>query len=64
MATRKTVVEITPATLKRVKEIKKKSGVAIGRLADRGLDFFCSAVQKGEVAIQNGEIIPVAEAAR
>jgi hypothetical protein len=57
-------VKVSPATLKRVKEIKKTSGVAIKILADRGLDFFCSAVAKGDVVIQNGEIIPAPEVAR
>jgi hypothetical protein len=64
MAIQKAVVKVSPATLKRVKEIKKISGVAIAVLADRGLEFFCSAVQKGDVVIQNGEIIAAQEAAR
>jgi hypothetical protein len=57
MATQKAVVKVSPATLKRIKEIKKISGVAIAVLADRGLEFFCAAVQKGDLIIQNGEII-------
>jgi hypothetical protein len=64
MATKRAIVKVSPATLKSVKEIKKTSGVAIAVLADRGLEFFCAAVQNGDVVIQNGQIIQVPAEAR
>ena len=63
MAAQKQLIHVSPGTLRKVKEIKKQSGVAIGRLADLGLNFFCAEVQKGTLVIQNGQIIPVLEKA-
>jgi len=57
MATKLTVLKVSATTAKRLKEIKKQSGVALGRLADIGLDHFSSEVQNGNVVIQNGEVI-------
>jgi hypothetical protein len=64
MATKLTVMKVSKATAKRVRELKKDSGVALGKLADLGLDHLCDEIEKGNVVIQNGQILPVAGAAR
>jgi hypothetical protein len=50
-------LQISKGTHKDLKEIQRLSGVAIGRLADLGLNFFCGEFQRGTLIIQNGQII-------
>jgi hypothetical protein len=64
MATKLTVLKVSTATARRLREIKKQSGVALGKLADLGLDHFSSEIQTGNVVIQNGQIIPAPEEAQ